>query len=102
MIEEAKLLEASGASCLLLETVPESLARTISEALSIPVIGIGAGQAVDGQIMVLHDLLGISPITPKFVKNFLIESKNGIPGAITAYVDAVKAGTFPGPAHSYN
>jgi len=102
MIEEAKLLEDSGASCLLLETVPESLAKTISEALSIPVIGIGAGQAVDGQIMVLHDLLGISPITPKFVKNFLIESKNGIPGAITAYVDAVKAGTFPGPEHSYN
>jgi 3-methyl-2-oxobutanoate hydroxymethyltransferase len=102
MIEEAKLLEASGASCLLLETVPESLARTISQALSIPVIGIGAGQAVDGQIMVLHDLLGISPITPKFVKNFLTESENGIPGAISAYVEAVKSGTFPGPEHSYN
>ena len=86
----------------LLETVPESLAKTISESLSIPVIGIGAGQAVDGQIMVLHDLLGISPITPKFVKNFLTESDTGIPGAITAYVNAVKAGTFPGPEHSYN
>lgn len=102
MIEEAKLLEASGASCLLLETVPETLAKTITESLSIPVIGIGAGQDVDGQIMVLHDLLGISPITPKFVKNFLNESKSGIPGAITAYVEAVKAGTFPGPEHSYN
>ncbi len=102
MIEEAKLLEASGASCLLLETVPETLAKTISDTLSIPVIGIGAGCDVDGQIMVLHDVLGISPITPKFVKNFLAESSNGIPGAIAAYVEAVKNGTFPGPEHSYD
>lgn len=101
MIEEACLLEASGASCLLLESVPESLARTISETLHIPVIGIGAGKHVDGQIMVLHDLLGISPITPKFVKNFLEGSTGGIPGAIADYVKAVKAGTFPGPEHSY-
>ena len=102
MIEEAKLLEASGASCLLLETVPQSLAKTIAEALKIPVIGIGAGKDVDGQIMVIHDLLGISPITPTFVKNFLLESDNGIPGAIAAYVSAVKNGTFPGPEHSFD
>jgi 3-methyl-2-oxobutanoate hydroxymethyltransferase len=102
MIEEAKLLEASGASCLLLESVPGTLAKAISDALTIPVIGIGAGPEVDGQIMVLHDLLGISPITPKFVKNFLAESSDGIPGAIAAYVRAVKDGTFPGPEHSYD
>ena len=102
MIEEAKLLEASGASCLLLETVPQSLAKTITEALTIPVIGIGAGKDVDGQIMVLHDLLGISPITPSFVKNFLPESSSGIPGAINAYVNAVKSGAFPGPEHAYD
>lgn len=101
MIEEAKLLEASGASCLLLESVPGTLAGAISAALTIPVIGIGAGPEVDGQIMVLHDLLGISPITPKFVKNFLAESTDGIPGAIANFVSAVKAGTFPGPEHSY-
>jgi 3-methyl-2-oxobutanoate hydroxymethyltransferase len=101
MIEEAKLLEASGASCLLLESVPGTLAKAISEALTIPVIGIGAGADVDGQIMVLHDLLGISPITPKFVKNFLARSTAGIPGAIADYVKAVKAGTFPGPEHAY-
>ena len=101
MIEEAKLLEASGASCLLLETVPEKLAAEISHSLQIPVIGIGAGKDVDGQIMVLHDLLGISPITPKFVKNFLAESENGIRGALADYVNAVKNGTFPGPEHSY-
>jgi len=102
MIEEAKLLEASGASCLLLETVPQSLAKTIAEALQIPVIGIGAGKNVDGQIMVIHDLLGISPITPTFVKNFLLDSDNGIPGAIAGYVSAVKNGTFPGPEHSFD
>jgi len=102
MIAEAKLLQDSGASCLLLETVPQSLARTISDELEIPVIGIGAGKDVDGQIMVIHDLLGISPITPPFIKNFLQESDAGIPGAIEAYVKAVKSGTFPGPEHSYD
>ena len=102
MIEEARLLEASGASCLLLESVPASLARAITDALTIPVIGIGASVNVDGQIMVLHDLLGISPITPKFVKNFLEESADGIPGAIAAFVKAVKDGTFPGPEHAYD
>ena len=102
MIEEARLLEASGASCLLLESVPGSLAKAISDALTIPVIGIGAGVDVDGQIMVQHDLLGISPITPKFVKNFLADSANGIPGAISAYVKAVKDGTFPGLEHAYD
>lgn len=102
MIEEALLLEARGASVLLLECVPQALARTITRKLSIPVIGIGAGADTDGQIMVIHDLLGISPITPRFVKNFLPQSTSGIPGAITAYVDAVKSGSFPAPEHSYD
>jgi 3-methyl-2-oxobutanoate hydroxymethyltransferase len=52
--------------------------------------------------MVLHDVLGISPITPKFVKNFLVESSTGIPGAITAYVNAVKNCSFPAPEHCYD
>ena len=102
MIEEARLLESAGASCLLLETVPQVLAKTITEVLGIPVIGIGAGMDVDGQIMVIHDLLGISPITPSFVKNFLTDSSAGIPGAIADYVAAVKACSFPGPEHSYD
>lgn len=102
MIEEAKLLEESGANMLLLECIPSSLGKTISETLNIPVIGIGAGKDVDGQIMVIHDLLGIAPITPKFVKNFLLDSPSGIPGAIEAYVNAVKTGVFPAPEHSYN
>lgn len=102
MLAEAKLLEESGASILLLECVPQTLARTISEALSIPVIGIGAGPDTDAQVMVVHDVLGISPITPKFVKNFLRDSDDGIPGALRAYVADVKAKRFPGPEHCFN
>jgi 3-methyl-2-oxobutanoate hydroxymethyltransferase len=102
IIEEAKMLQAAGASILLLECVPQLLAKKITESLEIPVIGIGAGPYTSGQIMVLHDVLGVSPITPKFVKNFLLDSKTGIPGAIEAFVNAVKDQTFPDQDHSFN
>jgi len=105
MLEEAQLLEDSGASVLLLECVPVSLAKAITEKLQIPVIGIGAGPDTDGQIMVMHDMLGITPTTirtPKFVKNFLPESNEGIRGAFTAYAEAVRSGTFPSAEHSFN
>ncbi len=101
MVKEAVMLQEAGASILLLECVPAPLAKRITETLEIPVIGIGAGPGTTGQVLVLHDLLGISPISPKFVKNFLRESDNGIAGAIKAYADAVKNGTFPGPEHSF-
>lgn len=101
MIKEAVLLQDAGASILLLECVPAPLAKRITEALEIPVIGIGAGPDTTGQVLVLHDMLGVSPISPRFVKNFLAESENGIPGAIKAYADAVKNGSFPGPEHSF-
>lgn len=102
MLAEAKLLEASGASILLLECTPQRLARVITESLSIPVIGIGAGPDTDAQVMVLHDLLGISPITPRFVKNFLQGSSDGIPGALRAYVDDVRDKRFPAPEHCFD
>lgn len=102
IIEEAQILQDAGANLLLLECVPRDLARTITETLEIPVIGIGAGPDTTGQIMVLHDVLGVSPITPKFVKNFLLESENGIPGAIEDYVQAVKSGTFPDDEHCFH
>lgn len=102
IIEEAQMLQNSGANILLLECVPRNLAKEITDSLEIPVIGIGAGPDTSGQIMVLHDVLGVSPITPKFVKNFLNESKNGIPGAIESYVKAVKNASFPGDEHSFN
>ena len=101
IIEEAQLLQESGANILLLECVPRELAKTITELLEIPVIGIGAGPDTTAQIMVLHDVLGVSPITPKFVKNFLNDSYNGIPGAIEAYVKAVKEQTFPAEEHCF-
>ena len=101
IIEEAQLLQESGANILLLECVPRKLAKTITELLEIPVIGIGAGPDTTAQIMVLHDVLGVSPITPKFVKNFLNDSDNGIPGAIKAYVKAVKEQTFHAEEHCF-
>ena len=104
MVEEAVILEDSGASVLLLECVPMDLAKGITERLEIPVIGIGAGPDTDGQIMVMHDMLGLTPASikvPKFVKNFLPESNAGIPGAFEAYAAAVKDGSFPGAEHSF-
>jgi 3-methyl-2-oxobutanoate hydroxymethyltransferase len=105
MISEARILEDAGASILLLECVPVYLAEEITAALTIPVIGIGAGPATDGQIMVVHDMLGITPPDiklPKFVKNFLPESSTGIQGAFTAYVEAVRGGSFPAQEHCFN
>jgi len=104
MIDEAKMLEAAGASILLLECVPVDLAGAITAALDIPVIGIGAGREVDGQIMVMHDMLGITPPSiklPNFVKNFLPESNEGVRGAFVAYRDAVKSGAFPADEHCF-
>ncbi len=104
IVDEAVYLEEAGASLLLLEAIPQQLAERITQKLHIPVIGIGAGRHVDGQIMVMHDLLGITPPgikVPKFVKNFLDESDAGIRGAFVAYAKAVKDGLFPGPEHSY-
>ena len=103
MIDEARSLQDAGASIVLLECVPAELGRRISEALDVPVIGIGAGVDCDGQILVLHDLLGLWPGRPaKFVKNFLAGTAEGIGGALRDYVQAVKSGSFPGAEHSYD
>lgn len=104
MIDEAIILQEAGASLLLLECVPTGLATSITEALDIPVIGIGAGPTTDAQIMVAHDMLGITPASirvPKFVKNFMPESSDGLAGAFRAYSDAVRSGAFPGPEHTF-
>ena len=101
MINEAKLLEEAGASFILLECVPSALGKAITDALSVPVIGIGAGPDTDGQIMVLHDLVGMYPGKPaKFVKNFL-EGRDSIQSAVQAYVAAVQNQKFPAPEHCY-
>jgi 3-methyl-2-oxobutanoate hydroxymethyltransferase len=102
MIDEALILQEAGAAIILLECVPRELGSRITEALDVPVIGIGAGPDTDGQIMVLHDMLGLYPGRPaKFVKNFLRGNVHGVQGAIKAYVDAVKTGSFPAPEHCY-
>ncbi len=103
ILDEARLLEEAGAAMLLLECVPADLAAKISEAVEAPVIGIGAGAATDGQIMVLHDLLGMQTTgikPPRFVKNFLAET-DSIAAAIREYVRAVEDGDFPSPAHCF-
>ena len=103
IINEAISLENAGASMLLLECVPGELAKLITEELKIPVIGIGAGVHTDGQIMFVHDLLGISCLEkpPKFVKNFM-EDSSSIPEAIKNYVTDVKNRNFPSKHHTFS
>jgi len=102
MIEEAAALEKAGADILLLECVPKILAAEITANTDIPVIGIGAGNACDGQILVLHDLLGITPgKPPRFAKNFMQESPD-IQTAIRTYADDVRSRKFPAQEHSFS
>ncbi len=99
--EDALALENAGASLLVLECIPASLAEEITSALKIPVIGIGAGAACDGQVLVLYDMLGITPRKmPRFVRNFLTET-GSVEAAIATYVAAVKDGSFPAAEHCY-
>jgi 3-methyl-2-oxobutanoate hydroxymethyltransferase len=103
MRADAITLEQSGAAMILLECVPSELAQEISHAVKIPVIGIGAGSATDGQVLVMHDMLGLS-ITgrvPKFVKNFMVGQPD-IQAALRAYVSAVKDVSFPGTEHGFS
>ena len=102
IISEAISLEKAGAAMLLLECVPDSLTKEIMAELKIPVIGIGAGASTDGQIMVVHDVLGISCLDklPKFVKNYMNES-NSIQEALSNYVHEVKSETFPSSEHTF-
>jgi 3-methyl-2-oxobutanoate hydroxymethyltransferase len=101
ILEDARALEAAGAFSLVLEGVPSALARTVTEALSIPTIGIGAGPHCDGQVLVLHDLLGLSARTPRFVKRYG-ELAEQIQGMVRCYAEEVAGGTFPGPEHTYD
>jgi 3-methyl-2-oxobutanoate hydroxymethyltransferase len=101
MLEQAIACEQAGAQMIVLEAIPASLGRHITESLSIPTIGIGAGADCSGQVLVLQDMLGISPgKPPKFVKNFL-EGHASIEAAVKAYVREVKSGKFPGPEHGF-
>lgn len=99
--EDAKLLESAGAFSLVLEAIPAALARQITEALAIPTIGIGAGPDCDGQVLVMHDVLGLfDRFTPKFVKKYAALKQDAL-AALKQYKEEVESGAFPGEEHSF-
>jgi len=101
LIEDAKLLEQTGCFAIVLEKVPAQLAQKIAESIKIPVIGIGAGANVDGQILVTHDLLGMThEFSPRFLRRYL-SLFDEITGAIKAYVKDVKSADFPNEKEQY-
>jgi 3-methyl-2-oxobutanoate hydroxymethyltransferase len=101
MIEEAQLLEEAGAGMMVLEAIPAALGKKITAAVRGPTIGIGAGVDCHGQVLVLHDMLDVYPgKKAKFVKNYMREGGT-IQAAVGLFVKEVKAGTFPGPEHSF-
>lgn len=99
--EDAKILEDAGAFSIVLECVPASLAQRITDSLSIPTIGIGAGAGCDGQVLVVNDMLGMyERFVPKFVKQYT-NLNSSIREAVKAYLEEVKKGTFPDEEHSF-
>lgn len=101
MLEQAHACEAAGAQMLVLEAIPSALGEKITQSIHIPTIGIGAGPDCSGQVLVLPDMLGISPgKAPKFVKDYMADSPS-IEAAIKSYVKEVKSGKFPGPEHCF-
>jgi 3-methyl-2-oxobutanoate hydroxymethyltransferase len=102
IVDDALAVQSAGAFAVVLEGIPAKLAAQISAELSIPTIGIGAGPACDGQVLVIHDILGLcEKYSPKFVKRYA-DLAPLISGAVKSYVDEVRAGEFPDEAHSFN
>lgn len=101
LLADAKALEEAGAACLVLELVPSEVARRVTEALSIPTVGIGAGPHCDGQVLVSYDMLGLNEdFKPRFLKRYA-QLGRAVRDAVAAYAAEVRAGTFPGAEHSY-
>ena len=102
LVEDARAVAAAGASIMVLECVPTPVAAEVTAAVEVPTIGIGAGPQCDGQVLVLHDFLGLDSghRRPKFVKDFLAEG-GSVAGATRAYADAVRDGSFPDEQHAY-
>lgn len=102
IIHDALALQDAGASLLVLECIPATLANEVSRELNIPAIGIGAGPGCDGQVLVSYDILGLYPgRQPRFARNFLQETGT-VPAALSAYVQAVKSGEYPAEEHSFS
>ena len=103
LLADAIALEQAGAGLLVLECIPTVLARKVTESLTIPVIGIGAGPYTDSQVLVMYDLLGMNPgRSPRFVKNYLENQTGGIVAALETYRAEVLNGHFPAPEHCYD
>ena len=101
LLNDAKAHDEAGAAIVLMECVPAQLAKQVTESVVCPTIGIGAGVDCDGQVLVMHDMLGVFPgKTARFVKNFM-QGKDSVQAAVKAYVDEVKAQTFPAPEHTF-
>ena len=102
VVAEAKAVEQAGADLLVMEGVPTSLGQRVTQAVGIPVIGIGAGPHCDGQVLVLQDMLGITPgKRPKFSKDFLA-GRDSVAAALAAYAGDVRSGAFPAPEHCFS
>ena len=101
LIEDAKAVEAAGAFCMVIEGVKAEVAREVAKSVEIPVIGIGAGKDVDGQVLVFSDMLGLfEEFTPKFVKKYM-DGASLVKSAIKSYSDEVKSKEFPQEIHTY-
>lgn len=102
LLADALALEAAGACAVVLELTPVALSRRVTAALQVPTIGIGAGVACDGQVLVLHDMLGMDlSFSPKFLKRYA-DLSTSVRSAATAYADDVRAGRYPDDAHSFD
>jgi 3-methyl-2-oxobutanoate hydroxymethyltransferase len=101
LVEEAQRLEEAGAFSIVLELMPAALAERVTAAVSVPTIGIGAGGGCSGQVLVLHDLLGLNDgFAPKFLKRYATLADT-VRDAVRAYGDDVRAGSYPGPEHGF-
>ena len=100
LLADAKALAGAGASLIVLEAIPAAVAKDVTAAVNVPTIGIGAGPHCSGQVLVLHDMLGISGYAPRFARNFMAGASS-VAAAVRNYVAAVKDGSFPGPEHCY-
>ena len=100
IVADARSLAEAGASLLVLEAIPALVAQEITASIPVPTIGIGAGPHCSGQVLVMHDMLGVSGYAPKFARNFM-QGSGSVAAAVAAYVAAVKDGSFPGPENCY-
>jgi 3-methyl-2-oxobutanoate hydroxymethyltransferase len=102
LLEDARLLQDAGACAIVLELLPAELARRISLAITIPTVGIGAGPGCDGQVLVLHDMLGLNEtFNPKFLKRYA-ELGDAVRRAVRSFAEEVRSGVYPGTEHSFD